>query len=186
MSRCGALFAFNFAPEFNPSGKSWWQSRPPKKISSLQPTPFPLPPCHHLPPPELCNQTRPLPHSSDYSEPESGLIWSFPRNRTRNRARWNCLSRTETRTVRLNCTETQKENKKPPQRNRRNRKPAPLEPFYPRTIPEPGHPKTCKRAHQETQLLPWLPLQSLAVKKTFFCANFGRWKTFRTVPVRNF
>ena len=37
--------------------------------------------------------------------------------------------------------------------------------------------------------LAWLPLQSLAVKKTFFCAKFGRWKTFKIswkVPVKFF
>ena len=28
-------------------------------------------------------------------------------------------------------------------------------------------------------LLAWPPLQSLAVKKNFFCASFGRWKTFK-------
>ena len=39
------------------------------------------------------------------------------------------------------------------------------------------------------QALAWLPLQSLAVKKNFFCANFRRWKTFKIcwkVPVKYF
>ena len=38
-------------------------------------------------------------------------------------------------------------------------------------------------------LLAWLPLQSLAVKKNFFWANLGRWKTFKIswkVPVKYF
>ena len=37
------------------------------------------------------------------------------------------------------------------------------------------------------EFLAWLPLQSLAVKKSFFFANFGRWKTFKInskVPVK--
>ena len=37
-----------------------------------------------------------------------------------------------------------------------------------------------------TEFLVWLPLQSLAVESNFICANFGRWKTFRKVPVGNF
>ena len=40
------------------------------------------------------------------------------------------------------------------------------------------------------RIVAWLPLQNLAQKKkTFFCANFGRWKTFKiswNVPVKYF
>ena len=61
----------------------------------------------------------------------------FRRNRTRNRNRRNRFPGTETGTGTVltvkNCTETQKA----PEPNR-NRKPEPLEPFYPQTVTEPN------------------------------------------------
>ena len=45
---------------------------------------------------------------------------------------------------------------------------------------------SCTMVEHNWTILAWPPLQSLAVKQNLLCANFGRWKTFRKVPVKYF